>query len=74
VIVGAQNPTTEIVLTKIRELWNYLECRGMSHGEIRSGVFSADGREVCEHGIREGDWCEPCNKEYKRAARESGIE
>ncbi len=25
----------------------------------------------CEHGIMEGDWCEPCNLEYKRAAREA---
>ncbi len=25
---------------------------------------------VCEHGIPDGDWCEPCNREYKRAAAE----
>jgi hypothetical protein len=29
---------------------------------------------ICEHGIMEGDWCEPCNKEYKRAAREHGYD
>lgn len=23
---------------------------------------------VCEHGIREDEFCEECNKEYKRAA------
>lgn len=22
---------------------------------------------VCEHGIREGDWCPDCNREYKMA-------
>lgn len=26
----------------------------------------------CEHGVIDGDWCEPCNREYKRARRESG--
>lgn len=25
---------------------------------------------VCEHGVKDGDWCEPCNKEMKNAARE----
>lgn len=25
---------------------------------------------TCEHGVVEGDWCELCNAEYKRAARE----
>lgn len=32
--------------------------------------------DVCEHGIRAGDWCQPCNEDYKsalsRAAGESG--
>lgn len=26
---------------------------------------------ACEHGVREGDWCEACNREYKRAAKEN---
>jgi hypothetical protein len=26
----------------------------------------------CEHGVAEGDWCEPCNREYKRAAEAGG--
>lgn len=25
---------------------------------------------ICEHGVKDGDWCEPCNKEMKTAARE----
>ncbi len=25
----------------------------------------------CEHGVADGDFCEPCNKEYKRAAKEA---
>ena len=25
----------------------------------------------CEHGVAEGDWCEPCNKAYKDAADEA---
>lgn len=24
---------------------------------------------ACEHGIRDGDWCEPCNREMKAARR-----
>ena len=24
----------------------------------------------CEHGVRDGDWCEECNKAYKEARRE----
>lgn len=27
---------------------------------------------VCEHGVKDGDWCEPCNKEMKRAAQAEG--
>ncbi len=25
-------------------------------------------RDICEHGIANGDWCERCNREYKLAA------
>lgn len=24
----------------------------------------------CEHGVEEGDWCEPCNRAYKEAAKQ----
>lgn len=24
----------------------------------------------CEHGVPDGEWCEPCNKEMKRARME----
>lgn len=27
----------------------------------------------CEHRIDDGDWCEPCNLEYKRAALEAVV-
>jgi hypothetical protein len=29
---------------------------------------------VCGHGVADGEYCEPCNKEYKRARKESGDE
>ena len=29
-------------------------------------------RDVCEHGVRTGEWCEECNREYKRARKENG--
>lgn len=25
--------------------------------------------DTCEHGVADGDWCDSCNREYKRAAR-----
>jgi carbon storage regulator CsrA len=28
----------------------------------------------CEHGIKDGEWCEDCNKAYKEAAREVECE
>ena len=30
--------------------------------------------DKCEHGVAEGDWCEPCNKAYKEAADETAKE
>ncbi len=27
-------------------------------------------RDVCEHGVPDGEYCRPCNLEYKRAAAE----
>lgn len=29
---------------------------------------------VCEHGVADGEWCEPCNKEVKRARVENAVE
>ncbi len=29
------------------------------------------GPERCVHDVRDGEYCEPCNLEYKRAAKES---
>lgn len=28
----------------------------------------------CEHGVAEGDWCEPCNRAYKEATKVEGGE
>ena len=28
----------------------------------------------CEHGVADGEYCEPCNLAYKRAARENGFD
>lgn len=27
----------------------------------------------CEHGVADGDWCEPCNKAYKAGETEDGF-
>ena len=29
-----------------------------------------DSCPTCEHGVMEGDWCEPCNREMKSARRD----
>ncbi len=29
--------------------------------------------EECEHGVKDGEWCEPCNREYKRASIENEL-
>jgi hypothetical protein len=29
-------------------------------------------RHACEHGVWDGDYCEQCNAEYKRARAENG--
>lgn len=28
---------------------------------------------VCEHGVADGDYCQPCNREYKRAEQEANA-
>jgi hypothetical protein len=33
-------------------------------------VVSAALPRRCEHGVADGDWCEPCNKAYKDAAKD----
>lgn len=39
---------------------------------MHRGVFKIETGEdpaiVCEHGSLIGDWCEPCNRDYKQAA------
>ena len=41
--------------------------------EIRDSIEAElQRRDVCEHGVRTGDWCEPCAAEYRRALVEPG--
>lgn len=37
--------------------------------QLLDRILPRPGR--CEHGINDGDYCEPCGIEYKRAAREN---
>lgn len=37
---------------------------------VRSVVLYIDD-DICDHGVAIGDWCEPCNLEYKAAAKVS---
>jgi hypothetical protein len=59
-------------------------CAAIGHSCLKSDnpklreVFDAQGwrtietferlNHVCEHGVKDGDWCELCNRECKRAA------
>lgn len=46
------------------------------------GSFAGTARDLmravveahCEHGIRDGEYCAACNREYKRAARANGYD
>lgn len=43
--------------------------------ELRSACEAALAMgDRCEHGVVCGDWCGPCNKEYKRARIEYGLD
>ena len=47
------------------------QIRNLSDAELVRLVnlvrYEQERRDVCEHGIRSSDYCEPCNCEYKRA-------
>lgn len=42
----------------------------LAAAEARLRVYEPEPGK-CEHGVAEGDWCEPCNKAYKEAADEA---
>lgn len=43
--------------------------------QVRKMMAEIEGEAIhCEHGIADGEYCEACSKEYKRAAREAGYE
>jgi hypothetical protein len=48
--------------------------RATEFRELSAAIAANKRRPQCEHGVPEGDWCEPCNKEYKRAAQAAGLE
>lgn len=33
-------------------------------------ILCSESAERCEHDVPDGEYCEPCNREYKRAAAE----
>jgi hypothetical protein len=41
---------------------------------IRAILAEAHAPDLCEHGIPEGEYCGPCNRAYKEAAREHDAE
>lgn len=59
-------------------------CHGLPYAKGMQVAFSevlahiedveSNPRLYCEHGILDGEYCEPCNLEYKRAAKAAGLE
>lgn len=52
-------------------LWyqNHLAAGDVSNVNIDGVLFRGPERsDVCEHGVPDGEWCETCNREYRRAA------
>jgi len=47
--------------------WEYIDTGLEQSGDDVVSLFSWIGGSVCEHGVKEGDWCEPCNRAYKDA-------
>jgi hypothetical protein len=39
-------------------------CAKLVHDAYRENLHEAG---ICAHGVNDGDWCEDCNAEYKRA-------
>jgi hypothetical protein len=39
--------------------------------DVLAAVLHLSTPLYCEHGIADGDWCEECNKEYKRAINDN---
>lgn len=46
---------------------------GPLRGTVSQMIATATAQR-CEHGIEDYEYCEQCSKEYKRAAREAGLE
>jgi hypothetical protein len=49
-----------------RQIKLCVECSGRVHDAYRENLREAG---ICEHGINDGEYCEGCNREYKRARR-----
>ena len=54
----------EVAITETRSLM--LEARERIES-LTKALAVARGEPVdhCEHGVKDGEWCEPCNREYK---------
>lgn len=69
VIVTLEGPAQRVHGTLGAQLKLCVECSSLvyrGHKEI------LDLAGICEHGVNDGEYCEDCNREYKRARLESG--
>lgn len=76
----------EVPWRHVAELLKNCALRGSISRELADDLLllvnvAAEGRleelpapDHCEHGILEGDWCEVCASEYRRARIENGDE
>jgi hypothetical protein len=48
-----------------------IECAAEIHKAYQEHLENAG---ICEHGVTDGDWCEPCRDAYRQARVDNGDE
>lgn len=69
-IVGSKGIVVELQQVQgVAQAKFCVHCAGLIAQAYREALSEAG---VCEHGASEGDYCEECNRESKRARKEHG--
>jgi hypothetical protein len=74
--------TKDRILERLRLVGDQLDAMRDANDLLTSRLAAAEARlrkydpepGKCEHGVAEGDWCEPCNHDYKQASIEAESE
>lgn len=71
-LAGISVSPEQVIATAKRAAGRYSD---LSIMDALTDYFSAQNVPAyCEHGVLEGDWCDDCNQDYKRARKENGDE